>query len=85
MTSFWDKAKQKYLEHCKYRAIHLARCNTDYIINHNQEHKEQLAQAERGCNTHHCPEADKRITKEVEIKQKHAIVPPVERPKRLNR
>ncbi len=85
MTSFWEQAKLKYLEHCKYRAIHLARCNPDYYINHTQEHKDQLSQSEKHCFNHHCPEADKRITKEVEVKQRYALVPTVERPKRLNR
>ncbi len=67
MTSFWELAKQKYLIHCQYRAIHLARCNPDYYINHTQEHKEQLEQSDKGCTTHHCPEADKRIKKEVVV------------------
>ncbi len=82
ILSFWEKQKVKALKHQLQRAIHLARCNPDYQIDHpnecrnNPDHK-----ILKECH----PEAKKRIEKLVMKKQHFSEVPNVERPHRYNR
>ncbi len=78
----WKTQCLKALEKQKYRAIHLARTNPDYQIKYpnecrsNPENKVLLC-----CH----PEAEKRILKEHEKILMRALVPDVDRPKRMNR
>ncbi len=78
----WKKACQRALDKKRYRAIQLARCNPDYKILHPNECRDN---PENKILTHCHPEAEKRILEEHEKMLKLAIVPPVERPQRLNK
>ncbi len=78
----WPKAISKALEKKKYRSIQLARINKDYQIKYPNECRDNPD----GKIVIHChPEAEKRILKEHEKMLRLAIVPTVDRPKRLNR
>jgi len=78
----WHKATHRALEKQLYRAIHLARTNIDYQIKYPNECRDNPT----GKKLEHChPEAQKRILKEHEKILMLAIVPDVDRPKRLNR
>ncbi len=78
----WKKACQRALDKKRYRAIQLARCNPDYKIAHPNECRDN---PENKILLHCHPEAEKRIIEEHEKMLKLAIVPPVERPQRLNK
>ncbi len=72
----WEKARNRALAHMLYRAIHLARTNPDYRIQHPNECRDNPE-----CKVlQHChPEAEKRIHKEHEKILALAVVPSVER------
>ncbi len=78
----WPKVQERALRKQKHRAIHLARCNPDYQIEHPEEVRCNPESKILDC----ChPEASKRIEKRhVQILQKVAV-PTVDRPKRYNR
>ncbi len=80
--TFWEKHCEKALKHQKTRAIHLARCNPDYQVKYPNECRDNPDRKILLC----ChPEAEKRILKEHENILKLSIVPPVDRPTRMNR
>ncbi len=82
MAFTWPKQIQKALEKKKYRAIHLARTNPDYQLKHPNECRDNPDRKVLTC----ChPEAEKRILEEHEKMLRLAVVPSVERPKRMNR
>ncbi len=76
----WKWAKERAIIKQLERSIHLTRCNPDYQIAHPQECRDN-PDNENICH----PEAKRRITKDMLHKQQRAIVPPVERPKRLSK
>ncbi len=78
----WPYCITRALQHKKYRAIHLARTNIDYQIQHPNETRDN---PEKKVLTHCHKEAEKRIIEEHEKMIRLAIIPTVERPKRLNR
>ncbi len=78
----WEKATQRALKHQLVRSIALARCNLDYQIKYPNECREN---PEHNVLKECHPEAKKRILTKHELLLKLAIVPPVDRPKRLNR
>ncbi len=77
--TFWKKNCQKAIQSKIETAMHKQ-------SNHDPEY---LAKHANECRDHkkgEChPEAIKRITKEMELKQHHAIIPTIIRPKRVNR
>ncbi len=78
----WKKHCDKALKHAENRAIHLARCNPDYQIKYPNECRDNPENKVLPC----ChPEAKKRLLEKHEKILQLAIVPPVDRPKRLSR
>ncbi len=78
----WEKQCEKAYQHQLERAIHLARTNPDYQIKYPNECRENPERKLLKC----ChPEAQKRILEKHEKILALAIVPIVDRPKRLNR
>ncbi len=78
----WPDQCQKALEKQLYRAIHLARTNIDYKITHPSECR---TNPENKILTECHPEAKKRILDCHEKTLRKAIIPIVDRPKRMNR
>ncbi len=80
--SFWHKVQHKALQKSLYRAIHLARCNPDYRLKYPNEARDNPKnEVKKECHK----EAQIRILKDHEMKCRRAHVPPVQRPKRMNR
>ncbi len=78
----WERCITRALKHKMYRAIHLARTNPDYQI----EHPSELRNNPEGKVLLHChKEAEKRIIEQHQKMIKLAIIPKVDRPKRFNR
>jgi len=81
-TFSWKMATERALQKKLYRAIQLARTNPDYQLKYPQEHKQNPNQKVLD----HChKDAEIRITKEHITILRNSQVPPVDRPKRLNR
>ncbi len=78
----WKHCCDRALEHKLERAIHLCRTNLDYRIKYPSEVR---ANSELKVLTECHPEAKIRILKEHEKILRNAMVPLVERPKRLSR
>ncbi len=78
----WPWAQDRAERKQEYRSIHLARCNSDYQIEHPEEVRCNPESKILSC----ChPEAKKRIHKKhLQILQK-ATVPTTEKPPRMNR
>ncbi len=78
----WKKACSRALQKKLERAIHLARTNPDYQIKYPNECRDNPSKKILSC----ChPEAKLRILEEHEKILTLAVVPVVDRPKRLNR
>ncbi len=78
----WEKACKRALAKKQYRSIQLARTNPDYRMKYPNECRDN---PECKVLTECHPEAQKRILEEHEKILQLAIVPPVDRPKRMNR
>ncbi len=76
----WPIQRQKALKHQFQRSIDLARTNIDYQVEFPNECRDNPDHK----NTCH-PEAKKRLIKKHEKILANAVVPPVDRPTRLNR
>ncbi len=77
--TFWKKNCKKAIQSKIETAMHKQQ-------NHDPEYLSKHANECRDCEEGKChPEAIKRITKEMELKQHRAIIPTVNRPKRVNR
>ncbi len=78
----WKLQCEKALKHQMQRAIDLARCNPDYQIKYPNECRDN---PDHKVLPHCHPEAQERLLESHEKILKLAIVPDVDRPKRLNR
>ncbi len=77
-TFNWKMASMRALEHQLYRSTKLRNTNSDYRIKYPHECKGNL-----GNECH--PEAEKRILHDHKKILEKALVPKVDRPKRMNR
>ncbi len=78
----WVRERKLAIIKAKQRSISLATCNPDYQVEHPNECRDNPEnKLLKQCH----PEAAKRIEKKLNLIQKKAMVPAVQRPSRMNK